>query len=84
MYITESVKVYLISGNHRHAVKEHIRKTHPELFALEPCWNLTLTRILVGLSPDKAQFQAKEDNEKEKLQSVDDTTPSEIKVFNKS
>ena len=83
MYITETVKEYLISRNCRHAVKEYIRKRHPELLASEPWCNLTLTQILVGLSPDQARFLVKVDNENEKIQSVD-TMSSEIKVFNKS
>ena len=52
MHITEIVKGYLICGNRRYAVKEYLRKNHPELFASEPYWNLNFTQILVGSIPD--------------------------------
>jgi len=81
MHITENVKGYLISGNHRHALKEYVRKNYHKLFASEPHWNLTLTQILVGLSPDQAIFLANVDNEKEKIQSADSMF-FEIKIFN--
>ena len=73
----------IISGNHRHAIKDYIKKNYPELFASEPYWNLTPTQILVGLIPDQARLLAKVDNKKEKIKSVD-TMSSEIKIFNKS
>jgi len=73
------VKGFLICGNHRFAVKEWVRKNNPELFLKEPYWNLTLTQIFISLSPDKARFLAKVDNEKERVQ-ASDTMSSEIKV----
>ncbi len=73
------MKGFLISGNHRLAIKEWVRKNNPELFLKEPYWNLTLTQIFIGLSPDKARFLAKVDNEKERVQ-ASDTMSSEIKV----
>ena len=80
MIITDEIKGYLISGNHRHAVKEWVRKNKPELFNRDPYWNLTLTQILAGLSPEQARYLAKVDNEKEKIQ-AEDTMSSEIKVI---
>ena len=82
LYITNNVKGFLISGNHRFAVKEWVRMNNPDLFFKEPYWNLTLTQIFIGLSPDQARFLAKVDNEKEKVQ-ASDTMSSEIKVNEK-
>ena len=79
LYITNNVKGFLISGNHRFAVKEWVRMNNPDMFFKEPYWNLTLTQIFIGLSPDQARFLAKVDNEKERVQ-ASDTMPSEIKV----
>ena len=79
LYITNNVKGFLISGNHRFAVKEWVRINNPDLFNKEPYWNLTLTQIFNGLSPDQARFLAKVDNEKERVQ-ASDTMSSEIKV----
>ncbi len=77
--ITNNMKGFLIRGKHRFAVKEWVRKNNPELFLKEPCWNLTLTQICIGLSPYHAQFLAKVDNEKDRVQ-ASDTMSSEIKV----
>ena len=79
LYITNNVKGFLISGNHRFAVKEWVRQNNTELFFKEPYWNLTLTQLFIGLSPDQARFLAKVDNEKERVQ-ASDTMSSEIKV----
>ena len=82
LYITNNVKGFLISGNHRFAVKEWVRINNPDLFNKEPYWNLTLTQICIGLSPDQARFLAKVHNEKERVQ-ASDTMTSEIKVNEK-
>ena len=82
LYITNNVKGFLISGNHRFAVKEWVRQNNTELFLKEPYWNLTLTQIFIGLSPDQARFLAKVDNEKERVQAAD-TMSSKIKVCEK-
>ena len=79
LYITNNVKGFLISGNHRFAVKEWVRENNPDMFSKEPYWNLTLTQLFIGLSPDQARFLAKVDNEKERVQ-ASDTMSSEIKV----
>ena len=79
LYITNNLTGFLISGNHRYAVKEWIRTNNPDLFSKEPYWNLTLTQIFIGLSPDQARFLAKVDNEKERVQAAD-TMSSELKV----
>ena len=79
LYITNNVKGFLISGNHRFAVKECVRMHNPDLFFKEQYWNLTLTQLFTGLSPDQARFLAKVDNEKERVQ-ASDTMSSEIKV----
>ena len=73
------MKGFLISGNHRCALKEWVRTNNPDLFSKEPYWNLTLTRIFIGLSPNQARFLAKVDNEKERVQAAY-TMSSEIKV----
>ncbi len=52
LYITNNVKGFLISGNHRCAVKEWIGMNNPDLFFKEPYWNFTPTQIFIGLSPD--------------------------------
>lgn len=83
LFITKNVKGFLVSGNHRYAVKEWVRENKPELFAKEPYWNLTLTQIFVGLSSDQARYLAKVDNEKERVQAAD-TMSSEIKVIIKN
>ena len=83
LYITNNVKGFLISGNHRFAVKEWVRQNNTELFLKEPYWNLTLTQLFIGLSPDQARFLAKVDNEKERVQ-ASDTMSSEIKVHSLS
>jgi hypothetical protein len=83
MYITEAAKGYLISENPSHEViKKYIRNNHPDIFNTKTYWNLTLTQILVGLSPEQARFFGKVDNEKEKIQYVD-TLSSVIKVCSK-
>ena len=79
LYITNNVKGFLISGNHRFAVKEWVRINNLDLFFKEPYWNLTLTQIFIGLSLDQARFLANVDNEKERVQ-ASDTMSSEIKV----
>ena len=35
LYITNNVKDFLISGNHRYAVKEWVKKNNPDLFSKE-------------------------------------------------
>ncbi len=79
LYITNNVKGFLISGNHRFAVKEWARMNNPDLSFKEPYWNLTLTQIFISVSPDQARFLAKVDNEKERVQ-ASDTMSSKIKV----
>ena len=59
--------------------EEWVRQNNTELFLKEPYWNLTLTQLFIGLSPDQARFLAKVDNEKERVQALD-TMSSEIKV----
>jgi hypothetical protein len=73
------VKGFLISENHRYAVKEWARTNNPVLASKETYWNLTLAQIFIGLSRDHARFLAKVDNEKRKVQAAD-TMSSEIKV----
>jgi hypothetical protein len=68
LYITNNLRGFLVSGNHRFAVKEWVKENNPELFSKEPYWNLTLTQLFIGLSPDEARFLAKVDNEKERVQ----------------
>ena len=73
------MKGFLIGENHRYALTKWVRKNNPDLFSKEPYWNLTLTQIFIGLSPDQARFLAKVDNEKERVQDAD-TLSFEIKV----
>jgi hypothetical protein len=52
---------------------------NPGLFSKQPYWNLTLTQIFIGLSPNQAKFISKVDNEKERVQAAD-TMSYKIKV----
>ena len=76
------VRGYLLSGNHRHACKEHIRINDPKEYGNpdhKPFWNGTYAQLYVGLSPCQARHMSYIDNERSKTQS-EDTAASKIEV----
>mgnify|MGYP000159169371 CR=1 FL=1 len=71
---------YLLSGNHRYAVKELIRVEEPSLYNQSTYWKQTYAQIYVGLSEAQARYLSRISNDREKSTQGVDTTSSIFEV----